>query len=467
MQNSKTGENSVNPLASESIWKLMKTFAIPSIVSGLVNSLYNIVDQIFIGRSVGQLGNAATNVTFPLVIILTAFAMMIGVGAASNFSLKLGSGDQERAAKYVGNSVFMTLVGGVLLMLLTLLFLNPLLLLFGAREEVLLYAKQYTSITAIGMPFAMITSALGQMIRADNSPKYAMIATLSGAILNTVLDPIFIFGFDMGIQGAALATITGQIISAGIVLVYFKRFRSVKLKRSDFSLDKEVVRGIVSLGMAACLNQLAVTVVQIVLNNALGHYGELSVYGRDIPLAAVGIVTKVNSIFTSVMFGIAQSCQPIMGFNYGTKNYQRVRKAYRSAATLILCIGSFSFVCFQLFPRQIMSIFGQGDALYYEFGIRYFRVFLFFAFINGLQILTSSFFSSIGQGVRGTVMSLSRQVLFFLPLILCLPLFLGIDGVLYSGPVADALAAVVVLLFYGAEVKRMKQEEKKEILNCK
>lgn len=446
-----------NPLATESIWKLMRQFAVPAIISGLVNSLYNIVDQIFIGQSVGQLGNAATNVAFPMVIILTAFGMMIGVGAASNFSLRLGKGEERQAARFVGNSVILTLAAGVVLMAVTLLFLHPLMLLFGARENVLELATQYTGITALGMPFAMVSSSLGQMVRADGSPRYAMAGTLVGAILNTILDPIFIFGFDMGIQGAALATITGQIISAGVILLYFRKFRSVKLKKEDFRLHSGTMKGIASLGMAACLNQLAVTVVQIILNNALGHYGELSVYGRDIPLAAVGIVTKVNSIFTSVMFGIAQSCQPIMGFNYGTGNYKRVQKAYRSAATIVVALGTVSFLCFQLFPRQIMSIFGRGEELYYEFGIRYFRVFLFFAFINGIQILTSGFFSSIGKSIKGTVMSLSRQVFFFLPLVVCLPMMWGIDGVLYAGPTADALAAVVAIGFYLWEVREMQK----------
>lgn len=450
-----------NPLATESIWKLMRKFAVPAIVSGLVNSLYNIVDQIFIGQSVGQLGNAATNVAFPLVIILTAFAMLIGVGAASNFSLRLGEGEERKASKYVGNSIVLTLIAGILLMAVTLLFLHPLMLLFGARANVLELAAQYTGITALGMPFAMVSSSLGQMVRADGSPRYAMAGTLVGAILNTILDPIFIFGFDMGIQGAALATITGQIISAVVILLYFRKFRSVKLEKADFRLHSDIMKGIVSLGMAACLNQLAVTVVQIILNNALGHYGELSVYGRDIPLAAVGIVTKVNSIFTSVMFGIAQSCQPIMGFNYGTGNYKRVQKAYRSAATIVIALGTVSFLCFQLFPRQIMSIFGQGEELYYEFGIRYFRVFLFFAFINGIQILTSNFFSSIGKSVKGTVMSLSRQVLFFLPLVLLLPMMWGIDGILYAGPLSDGLAAVVAFGFYFWEVRTMKQHERR------
>lgn len=234
------------------------------------------------------------------------------------------------------------------------------------------------------------------------------------------------------------------------------------LKKKDFLIRKEIVKGTAALGMAACLTQLAVTVVQIVLNNALGHYGELSVYGRDIPLAAVGVVSKVSSVFTSVMFGIAQSCQPIMGFNYGTGNYKRVRKSYQYAAMIVLAVGIMSFLCFQIFPRQILTIFGQGDALYYEFGIRYFRVFLFFIFVNGLQVLTSSFFSSIGKAVKGTLMSLSRQVLLFLPLVLILPMFLGIDGVLYSGPIADGLAFLITIGFYYVEAKKLKKQEKKE-----
>ena len=449
-----------NPLETESIWKLMRKFAIPAIISGLVNSLYNIVDQIFIGQSIGTLGNAATNVTFPLVVILTAFGMMIGVGAASNFSIRLGEKDKEKAAGYVGNSIVLTLVIGVILMLLTLLFLEPLMELFGARGEVLVYAKQYAGITALGMPFAIVSSSLSQIIRADGSPRYSMISTLVGAVLNIILDPIFIFGFGMGMKGAAIATVIGQVVSAVVVILYFKRFQSVSLKKKDFLIQKEIVKGTASLGMAACLSQLAVTVVQIVLNNALGHYGELSVYGRDIPLAAVGVVSKVSSVFTSVMFGIAQSCQPIMGFNYGTGNFKRVRKSYQYAAMIIVAVGAVSFLCFQIFPRQILTIFGQGDALYYEFGIRYFRVFLFFIFVNGLQILTSSFFSSIGKAVKGTLMSLSRQVLLFLPLVLVLPLFLGIDGVLYSGPIADGLAFLIAMVFYWCEVRKLKKAER-------
>ena len=451
----KNDESSItkNPLETESIWRLIQKFAVPAIISGLVNSLYNIVDQIFIGQSMGPLGNAATNVAFPLVIIMTALGMLIGVGSASQFSLKLGENDQEKAGRYVGNSISLTLLSGVMLAVTVLAFLHPLMLLFGARGDVLIYAAQYTGITAFGIPFALVSSSLSQLIRADGSPRFSMFGSLLGAILNIILDPIFIFGLNMGIQGAALATIIGQIISSFFLIFYFRHFRSVKLQKSYLILKWNIVRDIAVLGMPACLSQLAVTIVQIVLNNSLGHYGELSVYGRDIPLACVGIVSKVSSIFSSVMFGIAQSCQPIMGFNCGTGNYDRVRKSYSAAATIIVAIGTFAFLCFQLFPRQIISIFGPGDELYYDFGIRYFRIFLFFTFINGIQLLTSSFFSSIGSAVKGTVMSLSRQVFLFLPLVLILPLFMGIDGVLYSGPIADCVAAVIAIIFYRMEIK--------------
>ncbi len=448
-----------NPLETESIGKLMRQFAIPAIISGLMNSIYNIVDQIFIGQSVGTLGNAATNVAFPLVTIMASLSMMIGVGGASNFSLYLGKNENEKAAKVVGNSLCMAVLSGIALSVTVLVFLEPLMVLFGARGQVLIYAREYTGITAIGIPFTLFGSAGSQLIRADGSPKYSMFSALSGAILNTVLDPIFIFGFGMGIQGAALATITGQIVTAIAVLLYFRKFRSLRLKREHFFFRARTVRSIVSLGAAACFNQLAVTLVQIVLNNTLGYYGELSIYGRDIPLACVGIISKVNTIFIAVIFGIAQSCQPIMGFNYGAGNYKRVKNAYKMAAIVVTCIATAAFLCFQIFPKQLIYLFGQGAALYYEFGIRYFRIFLFCIFINGIQILTSNFFSSIGYALKGILLSLSRQIFFLLPLVLILPLFLGIDGVLYAGPLADGAAGLMAILFMIHEMRRLSRKD--------
>lgn len=449
-----------NPLETERIGVLMRRFAVPAIVSSLVNSIYNIVDQIFIGQSIGPLGNAATNVAFPLVTIMAALSMMIGVGGASSFSLSLGEGKKEEAGRIAGNSLVMAAIAGAGLCAVILLFLEPLMLLFGARGQVLAYAMEYTGITALGIPFALFGSAGSQLVRADGSPRYAMVGTLFGAVLNTILDPLFIFGFHMGIRGAALATITGQIITAFIILGYFRKFHSVRLSGKHFRLRAAAVKRISSLGAAAFFNQLAVTFVQIVLNNTLGHYGELSVYGRDIPLACVGIVSKVNSIFISVIFGIGQSCQPIMGYNYGAGNYARVRDAYRTAAVTVTSIASAAFLCFQLFPGQIISVFGKGDALYYEFGTRYFRIFLFCVFINGIQILTSSFFSSIGKASRGILISLSRQTFFLLPLIVLLPLAFGIDGVMYAGPLADGAAGLMSLLFMRREWKEMKALER-------
>lgn len=449
-----------NPLETESISRLMVRFAVPAIISSLISSVYNIVDQIFIGHSIGPLGNAATNIAFPLVTVMSALSMMIGVGGASNFSLDLGKRREKDAGQVVGNSIVLGIVSGILLALAVLIFLKPLMILFGARGQVLDYSMEYTGITAIGLPFALLTSAGSQLIRADASPRYAMVSTLFGAVLNTILDPIFIFVFNMGIRGAALATITGQIISAVIVLLYFRKFKSVKLTKDCFILKPGSLKRIVSLGAAACFNQLAVTCMQIIMNNTLGHYGELSVYGRDIPLAVVGIISKVNIIFSSVTFGIAQSCQPIMGFNYGSGNFMRVREAYKKAAAAITVIGFTALFCFQVFPRQLIGVFGSGDELYYEFGIRYFRIFLFFVFFNGIQILSSSFFSSIGKAAKGILVSLSRQFLFLLPLVLILPFIFGIDGVLFSGPIADGAADMIAVIFTAHEFKLMKQMEK-------
>lgn len=447
-----------NPLETQSIGKLMMRFAVPAIISSLVNSIYNIVDQIFIGQSIGPLGNAATNVAFPLVIIVAAISMMIGVGGASNFSLNLGEGKKESAGRIVGNSLILCVLFGVGLCILVFALLNPMMVLFGARGQVLEYAREYTGITAFGIPFCIIGSAGSQLIRADSSPRYSMLSALSGAVLNTILDPIFIFVFHMGIRGAALATITGQIVTAVVVLLYFRKFKSLKLRQSYFKLRWMEIKAIAALGAAAFFNQLAVTVVQIILNNTLGHYGELSVYGRDIPLACVGIVSKVNTIFISVIFGISQSCQPIMGFNYGAGNFRRVRQSYKTAAIVVTAIAVAAFLCFQIFPRQIIQIFGNGDELYYEFGVRYFRIFLFCVFINGIQILTANFFSSIGKATKGIIVSLSRQILFFLPLIIIFPLILGIDGVLYAGPVADGTAGILAIALSLVEFKKMNAE---------
>ncbi len=386
-----------NPLESAPLGSLILKYSLPAIASSLVNSIYNVVDQIFVGNSVGELGNAATNVVFPLVLIVAALAMTFGVGGASAFSLYLGSKEEQKAKSVAGTSLTLTLLTGVVLAVLTLLFLRPILTAFGGRGQTLEYAIEYTRIVAFGTPLAMLGTGASQLIRADGSPRYAMLSTTLGAVLNAVLDPILIFGFDLGMSGAAWATVIGRLVSSVLILRYFGRFQSVTLERRDYLPRKSSVLRILKIGIAAGAMQFASTVISIVMNNVLGYYGELSPYGRDIPLACVGIITKVAALFDGVSLGIAQSMQPIIGYNYGAGNYDRIKTAFRKVGRIIAGISFAAFLCFQLFPHQITAIFGGGDAMYFAFAARYFRIHLFCTFIVGPQLLCTQFFPSIGK----------------------------------------------------------------------
>ena len=381
-----------NPLGYEKLPRLLKSFAVPSIIAMLVSSLYNIVDQVFIGQGVGYLGNAATNVAFPLTTISLAIALLIGIGSASLFSLNLGAGEKEDAVQVVGTAFTMMLVFGVIYAVLIEIFLVPLLTAFGATAEIMPYAKEYTRITAIGMPFLIVNNGMSNLARADGSPKFSMTCMLIGAIINTILDPVFIFIFKLGVAGAAWATIIGQIVSCLVAVSYLKRFRNVELKAHYFRLHRKLCLKIASLGMSNSLNQVALTFVQIVLNNSLTYYGALSPYGKEIPLAACGIVMKTNAILLAVIIGISQGSQPIIGF-------------------------------------------------------------------NGVQLLSSNFFAAIGKPVKGMLLSLTRQVFFLIPLLFILPLFLGIDGIMYAGPVADAIAFLTSVFLISREMKKMKLAE--------
>ena len=446
-----------NPLAEEKIGRLIARFAVPAIISMLVSSLYNIVDQIFIGQGVGMLGNAATNIAFPVSIICTATALLLGIGSASNYNLEAGAGRNDRAAEIAGNGLAMLVICGVVIGAVVLIFLNPLLHLFGVTKEILPYAQDYTGITAIGIPFLILTTGGNHLIRADRSPTYSMTCMLTGAILNTILDPLFIFVCHWGIKGAAAATVIGQVVSGLMVIYYFSKKRKMDLKRSMFVPKAGYLKMIVSLGMASCINQIAMAIVQITMNNTLRYYGAQSMYGSEIPLACVGVISKVNMVFMAIAIGISQGCQPIWGFNYGAHNYDRVREAYKKAFAICIVLGVVFFGCFQLFPRQIVSIFGSGSEAYFHFAERYFRIFMFVTFMNGIQPMSSGFFTSIGKSKLGIVVSLTRQIIFLLPLILIFPLFMGIDGVMYAGPIADGAAALVAIIFAEREMKALQQ----------
>lgn len=449
-----------NLLGTEKVSKLMLKFAIPSIVAMLVGALYNIVDQLFIGQRVGELGNAATNIAFPLSTMCIALSLLFGIGGASCFNLSMGRGQKEKAGYFLGNSIVMLAACGIVLCVISEIFLTPLLKLFGSPADVLTLAQEYVRITALGFPFLLLTTGGGHLIRADGSPRMTMICNILGAVINTVLDAVFVLGFDMGMQGAALATVIGQFISAAVVIRYFMHCKTIRLTRQHLVPKAGSVLEIASIGMASFFNQIAMMVVQIVLNNSLKYYGAQSVYGEAIPIACAGIVMKVFQVFFSIVIGLSQGSQPIESFNYGAKKYDRVRRAYKLALIFGGAVSLISFALFQLFPRQIISLFGTGSSeSYYDFGIMYFRIFMFFTCINFLQPITSTFFTSIGKPIKGVFLSLTRQILFLLPLIFILPLFMGIDGIVYSGPVADCLAAIVTIIMAAFEFKNMKKLE--------
>lgn len=448
-----------NPLGYAPIPGLMRKFAVPSIIAMMVGAVYNIIDQLFIGQYVGTLGNAATNVAFPFSTCCIALGLVFGIGGASSFNISMGRKEAELAAHYVGNAIVMLFGSGLVLLLVAQLFLEPLLLLFGAPKNVLPLAMTYMRITAWGFPFLIITTGGGHLIRADGSPKMTMFCSLSGAVINTVLDALFMIVFHMGMQGAALATIIGQIFSGIIAIWYFSRYKTVKIGLAQMVVKLQYLKRIVALGMASFFNQVAMILVQVVLNNLLTHYGGLSEYGEDIPLACAGIAMKVNQLYFSVIIGIAQGTQPIESFNYGARQYRRVESAYRLATGSGAVMALISFLLFQIFPKQILLLFGDGGEAYLKLGTQFFRIFLFFTILNFIQPITATFFTSIGKAYKGMFLSLTRQVIFLVPLFLILSYLWGIDGILYAAPIADFMAVLTALVMVRHEFQNLRAEQ--------
>lgn len=438
----------------------MLKFSIPSIIAMLVGALYNIVDQFFIGRKVGYLGNAATNVAFPLTTSCIALALLFGIGGASAFNLTLGQGKKEKAPYFMGNAATMLIVSGVALMTITLVFLKPLLRLFGSPDDVMPYAVDYVSITAFGFPFLVLTTGGGHLMRADGSPGMTMICSLTGAVINTILDALFVLGFGWGMKGAAIATVIGQVIS-GIIVIIYLRFgcRTAELKIKHLKPSKLYCSKIFTIGMASFFNQIAMMIVQIVLNNSLKTYGAQSVYGDSIPLSCAGIIMKISQLVFSIVIGLSQGTQPIESFNYGARKFDRVKRAYMLASVIAVGFSFVCFLCFQFFPKQILSLFGDASPEYFEFGVRFMRRFLFFIWLVALQPVTSTFFTSIGKAIKGVFLSLTRQIIFFLPALLILPHIMGIDGIVYAGPIADFISAIIAIIMCVFEFKDMARQE--------
>ena len=454
-----------NPLGYAPLGGLMRKFAIPSIISMLVNSLYNMTDQIFIGHKIGMLGNAATNVAFPVTMLLIAFAQLIGVGTAANFNISLGAKKEKDAKKYIGTGLTMTGIIGLLFLVFVLIFKTPLLKVCGATENVLPLAEMYLGITAIGLPFLLFTNTASTIIRADGSPSYSMTCTVSGAVLNVFLDWLFLFVFRWGIEGAALATAISQFVSFALCICYFPKFRTFPITRDMLGVQKDYAVRIAKLGISNFLNHTIMMAVAIVLINSLAYYGAMTVYGKDIPLAVSGVATKLNSIMVAFVVGLAHGCQPILGFNIGAKNYGRVKATYKMAVKIGMCFSVAAFLLFQFFPREVISIFGAGEPLYYEFAEKYLRIYMFMVFTFGLQPITVNYFTSIGAVRQGIVLSASRQGFILIPILLLLPLWFGLNGVLFAGPIADGLAALlsltmVTINFRGLTDKEQEKQEK-------
>lgn len=452
-----------NPLYYEKIYKLLFKFGTPSIISMLVGALYNIVDQIFIGQGVGINGNAATNVAFPLTTICVSISLFLGLGGASSYSLLLGRGEREKATTIIGNTISLAFIFSIVLTIIVKVFVKKIMYMFGSTEEVLSYAIKYSSITSTGfLPF-IFSSMMSHIIRADGSPRYSMMSVLSGAIANTILDPIFIFYFKMGIAGAALATIIGQFISFALTFKYIFKMKNITLNKESFLLKINNVIKIFTLGLSGGFNQLAMMAVQITMNNVLSYYGNQSIYGGNIPLAVSGIIIKINMIIMAFIIGTGQGSQPIIGFNYGARNYKRVIDTYKLSVFITTMMAIIASILFQLFPRQIVSMFGDGSELYFSFAEEYMRIYMLFMVVNGVQPVTGSFFTSIGKAFKGAFIAMTRQIIFLLPLIIILPKIFGIDGVMYAGPIADAMALIVTILFIRREIKNIKKlEESKE-----
>lgn len=447
-----------SPFETESIGHLILKFAVPSVIALLVNSLYNIVDQIFIGWGVGYLGNGATNVVFPITIIALALSMMIGNGGAAYLSLKLGGGEVDFAQKGVGNAVTLVTIVSVLLTAVFLVWIQPILALFGATETLRSFALDYGVIIGIGLPFMMISAAVNSMIRADGSPKYAMFSMVIGAIINVILDPIFIFIFHMGVKGAAIATIIGQISSFVISIVYMPRFKTIHLDVFALRLNWMTCGKIVIFGLSSFITQFAITIVMAMTNNLLARYGAASVYGSEIPLTATGIVMKVNQILIAILLGIATGAQPIIGFNYGAKNYKRVKKAMEIALIASEVVSVIAFLVFQFAPMSVVSLFGSEESLYNDFAVMAFRIFLMLCPLTGFQTVTAVYLQAVGKPVKSAILSLARQIIFFVPTALILSMLLGVTGVLWTGPVADGLAFILSLIFLLYERNRLNKE---------
>lgn len=470
-------ETETNQFLGEApIGKLMRGYAVPCIISLLVGALYNIVDQIFIANAdyLGSYGNAANTVVFPLTVIALAVAVMIGDGCCAYVSLSLGEQKPENARKSVGNAVVFIAAGGVLLCALYLIFADPIVTMFGGtvNAETYQYSREYFFYITLGIPFYVFGQAMNPVIRADGSPKFAMISTLAGALLNIILDPVFIFGFRWGMMGAAVATVAGQVVTAALALWYLLRMKLVRPRKSDFRIDPAVVQKTLALGVTSFLSQISLVAAMAAINNMIRKYGALdAVFGQEqyaqIPMAVAGIVMKFFQIVISVVVGMAAGCIPIAGYNMGAGLKHRVKSLFSCLLAAEAAVGFAAFLIVEIFPDKLIGIFGAANesAYYTDFALKAFRVYLcmiVFACVNKACFI---FLQAMGKAAASTMLSMVREIIFGVGFALMLPQIWGLDGVLYSMPVSDLLTFLIALILIWRTCRELGDQVKKSIKN--
>lgn len=440
-----------NFLGTEKIPKLMLKFCIPCVLSLLVSALYNIVDQIFVGNSeMSTLGNAATGVVFPIFIIAQAFAWWIGDGCAAYMNIHQGRSDNENTHRCVGTGMVVTLAASIVLISIFYPLKTPLLTLFGASENSIGYAVEYFNIILGFFPIYMLMNMINAVIRADGSPNWSMLSMLAGAIINIILDPIFIFACHWGMAGAAWATVIGQVVSFVISVVYLFRTKTFKLTLKSFIPKFKVFAEVIKLGLSSFITQMTIVIISLVCNIMLAKYGSMSHYGADIPIAVIGIESKVFTVVINIVVGIVLGCQPIIGYNIGARNHERVKKLYKSILLCTLTVGVIATLLFEIAPNAVVGMFGKPTNIpnpddYWDFAQKTFRIFLALVTFTCTIKMSSIFFQAVGKPVFAVLTSLIRDIICFIPLICVMPIFKGIDGILLSAPIADLIAMAVTV----------------------
>ena len=435
-----------NPLETDPIPKLIVRYAVPTSLTLMVNYLYNIVDQIFVGQGVGITGMAATNIAFPLTILVNAVALMLGDGCAANISLCLGRKEQREADSTISHALTLILASGLLAALACGIFAPQIVVLFGATPTAYAESLSYMRAIAWGIPFQLLCPAFTAIIRADGSPQYMMKCMMTGAVINLILDPIFIFPLKMGVVGAGIATVIGQVAAGCLALLYLRRLKTVHIRREDLRPTRKLTCRILALGFPSLLTQMLSALVQITLNNLMRAYGAATVYGSDIALSVYGMMMKVYQIAHSMFVGVSSAIQPINGYNFGANHYARVQKTFHIASLIAVGISVVWFLIFMVFPRQIASCFVSDNALYLDCAQHCFRLYMLAFFLYGLHMTSASFFQGIGRPGKSLLIPLARQGCFLIPLALLLSRSFGLDGALLAAPIADALAFLLCLL---------------------